>query len=292
MLGARQGEGHPQLPHLRRSRRPTDIDPAHAAVHTRVDKLPTRARLRLRARGDRRGRAARPAPTSCAAVLRADPLYEGGEATARAAADLPRQSRCRAASRCSSARPFRKASDDELLQARHARPCDAADAARRADDLFGRRAGLRRRRRRPGCARGHVRQQGRGLQRQQAARHDHDHRRRRTSTPTTRCSARSPSWRASARSAPRADPRPAGRCASPATSPACSRCRASIPATGAEMLIAFNTSTAAAGPATCWSRPARRASRRSPAPAPPPPPRRAASRVDPARRSAMPSALP
>jgi hypothetical protein len=44
-----------------------------------------------------------------------------------------------------------------------ARPRDAAPAARRADHLFGRRAGLHRRRRRPGRARGHVRQQGRRL---------------------------------------------------------------------------------------------------------------------------------
>ena len=41
-------------------------------------------------------------------------------------------------------------------------------------------------------------QQGRGLQRQQAARHDQDHRDRRASAPTTRSSRRSPSSRASA----------------------------------------------------------------------------------------------
>ena len=72
MLERAQGEGHPQLPHLRRSRRRRHGSPAQLAEHTRRDKLPQRARFRVRAWRRSRRVAGSKAPTeSGASCLRA-----------------------------------------------------------------------------------------------------------------------------------------------------------------------------------------------------------------------------
>ena len=69
---ARESEGHPELPHLRRSRDGRHGPGAHGREHARRQAA-ERARFRVPARGPRRRRGAMPAPTnwpSCSAPIR------------------------------------------------------------------------------------------------------------------------------------------------------------------------------------------------------------------------------
>ena len=138
-----------------KSRR-SDMDPAHTAVNTRVDKLPSVLDFAfLRTRSSTSWRRMR-GTDELAKLFRADALYEGG---AEAALRLPTfigNHDCRALRLVHPQRtPERQRR--RSAEARDARQRHAADAARRADHLLRRRAGLRRQRRRPGCAAGHVR---------------------------------------------------------------------------------------------------------------------------------------
>ena len=118
------------------------VDPATLAEHTRVDKLPAVLDFAFR-RAVIDTVAGSKGTDVWETLFAGDPLYEHGEATAAilptftgnhdngrfahfARAAFPQGERCRDPG------------------ARRTRQCDAADAARRADDLFGRRTGVRR----------------------------------------------------------------------------------------------------------------------------------------------------
>ena len=86
--------------------------------------------------------------------------------------------------------------------------------------------------------------QGRELQRGQAARHAARPTAQANFNPQHPLYREIAAARAHSHQPPRSDPRSAARSAIRRTSRDCSPCRASIPATGREMLLLFNTSTA------------------------------------------------
>ena len=140
-----------------------DADPAHTAENTRVDKLPSVLDFAF-LHAVRHVVAGESGTDALAKLFRADAIYEGGAAGRAAAADLRQQSRFPGAYRdvypaCPAGRRRRR-----IASAGDACQCDAAHPARRADHLFGRRAGVHRQGRRPGRAAGHVREQGRQIQ--------------------------------------------------------------------------------------------------------------------------------
>ena len=139
------------------------VDVAQLARHTRVDKLPSVLDFGF-ARAVEKLVAGNEGTEVLARLYQDDGLYEGG---ARRRFGCPRSpaTMISAGSRGSFARHARARATKRcckrvMLVERHVVP-----AARRAGGLLRRRAGLRRSRDRPGLAPGHVREQGRDLQR-------------------------------------------------------------------------------------------------------------------------------
>ena len=130
-------------------------------------------------------------------------------------------------------------------RARRARPLADVPDPRPARRLLRRRAGLRRRRRRPGRPAGHVRQPGRHVQRRRPDRHRRDHRRRTTTAPATRCSSTSRRCRRCARPTPRW-PTARRSTATPPRTPASTPSAASTPTDQIEYVVAANNSEAPA----------------------------------------------
>ena len=220
------------------------MDPAHTAVNTRVDKLPsvldfafTRAVVDVVAGTCRHGRTGEAVPRRCAVRRR-----RGGRAQA---ADIHRQPRCGPLPDARAEDVRAQAPRRRAAEARHARPCDAADAARRADDLLlatsrasSAKAATRNRGRT--CSRARSRATMRtGCSARRAttaqANFDPDH-------PLYREIAELARIRTSHRALTRGLPADSLRVR---TSRACSPSRGSIRRTGREMLLLFNTSTRA-----------------------------------------------
>ena len=163
-----------------------DANPQFMSQYTTDGQAPGDRRLRLpvRRRGLRRGQSRRRA---CATCSRSDDWYTDADSNAYSLPDIPRQPRHgphrqvhrqRRASRGASA-----------AGARRARPLAHVPDARSAGRLLRRRAGLRRRRRRPGRPRGHVRRQVASYNDDDLIGTDATTARTRTSTPATRCTS-------------------------------------------------------------------------------------------------------
>ena len=132
-----------------------DFSPGFLAMHTVEDKLPAVLDFAFK-QAALRSLAQRAADRDLARVPQSGRALRRRRGHARGNCRPSSAITTWAASPSMSAKGNKAATPDELLAARQARPRADVHLARRADDLFRRRAGLRRRRRRPGRARGHV----------------------------------------------------------------------------------------------------------------------------------------
>ena len=161
-----------------------DFNVGYLAQHTRRDKLPTVLDFAFK-QGALRTIAGTAATEVWRDFFSQDVALRGRRGARDPAADLPWQSRP-GPFRLLCARGFPESGRRGSARPRDARPRADVRQPRRPDRLFRRRAGLCRRRRRPGCPRRHVPVADRRLQRQQADRLQPRRPRRATSTWRTR----------------------------------------------------------------------------------------------------------